>query len=291
MLWIFFTCFAAFCQAGRNALQSQLSKDLSVTGVTLARFLWAGPFALIYLLALYQIKPVAMPTFSLSAVFFVCAAAVMQIIATSLMVVLFKQKNFAVGAGLAKCEAPVAAFLGVLFFGTQLTLFGWVGVLIGAIAIMMLSTPKKITDLSLKTVAIGLACSTAFALTSLWVREATLAINLPFPHRAAWVLFLVISLQTFLLVSYLLIRNREELRVMASHKKKVAYTSLASFLGSLGWFSAMSLQTVPLVKTLGQIEIFFMMIISIFWLKETPPKKDLFALMLIAAAAVLVMLP
>ncbi|QOL26663.1 DMT family transporter [Thalassotalea sp. LPB0316] len=288
MLWVFFTCFAAFCQAGRNALQSQLSAHLSVSGVTLARFLWASPLALVYLVVIHQLNPTELPSFSATAIFFICSAAVMQIIATALMVVLFKQKNFAIGAGLAKCEAPVAAFLGVLFFGTQLTQFGWLGVMLGAIAIMMLSTPNKITELSLKTVAIGLACSTAFALTSLWVREATLALHLPFPHRAAWVLFLVISLQTVLLVSYLLVKNSNELRLMAIHKKKVTYTSIASFLGSLGWFSAMSLQTVPLVKTLGQIEIFFMMLISIFILKERPPQKDLVALFLIAIAAIMV---
>lgn len=291
MAWILFTCFAAFCQAGRNALQSQLSKHLSVSAVTLARFLWASPLALLYLVVLHQIEPSSAPTFSSKAICFIGGAALMQIVATALMVVLFKQKNFAVGAGLAKCEAPVAALLGVLFFGTQLTLFGWLGVVLGAIAIMMLSTPKNITELSLKTIAIGLACSTAFALTSLWVREATLAINLPFPHRAAWVLFLVILIQTLVLISYLAIKNKKQFNLMAQHKKTVAYTSFASFLGSLGWFSAMSLQTVPLVKTLGQIEIFFMMLISIYWLKEKPPKKELLALVFIGVAAVLVMLP
>ncbi len=65
-------------------------------------------------------------------------------------------------------------------------------------------------------------------------------------------------------------------------------TSIATSLGSLGWFSAMSLQTVPYVKTLGQIEIFFMMVISAFWLKEQTRRKDIFALLLVAVAATLV---
>ena len=290
MTWILFTCFAAFCQAGRNALQSELSKHLTVPAVTLARFLWAGPLAFVYLLSLYAVAPADAPLLSNNTISYVVGAAIMQIVATALMVVLFKQENFAIGAGLAKCEAPVAAFLGVLFFGTQLTLFGWIGVLIGAIAILMLSSPKKMTELSLKTVLLGLACSSAFALTSLWVREATLAISLPFPHRAAWVLFLVISLQTIMLIGFMLITNPSSFKAMFAHKKRVAFTSIASFLGSLGWFSAMSLQTVPLVKTLGQIEIFFMMLISIFILKEIPPKKDILALVLVATAAIFVMI-
>ncbi|MFB9134017.1 multidrug transporter [Vibrio olivae] len=289
MTWIIFTCFAAFCQAWRNALQSKLSGELNVVGTTLARFLWASPLALIYLVTLYQVQPVELPTLTLTSSAFVIAAAVMQIVATGLMVLLFKQKNFAIGAGLAKCEAPVAALLGTLFFGTTLTYWGWLGVFAGGVAVIILSSPERIKHISLKTVIIGLACSSAFALTSLWVREASLSLHLPFPHSAAWILFSVITLQTLILVSYLLMRDRMTLGKMFALRRPVMLTSLMSFLGSLGWFSAMSLQSVPYVKTLGQIEIFFMMLISAFWLKERARRKDFFALCLVAVAAVLVM--
>ena len=55
------------------------------------------------------------------------------------MVVLFKQNNYAVGAGLAKSEALVAAILGMLFFGSTLSLLGWLGVAIGGLAVLLLS--------------------------------------------------------------------------------------------------------------------------------------------------------
>ncbi|MFA0521942.1 multidrug transporter, partial [Vibrio sp. 10N.222.55.E8] len=97
--------------------------------VTLARFIWAGPIALIYLYALYQWQPVATPHFSGEFIFYIGAAAIMQILATALMVMLFKRENYAIGAGLAKCEAPVSAVLSVLFFGTALTVTGWLGVI------------------------------------------------------------------------------------------------------------------------------------------------------------------
>lgn len=136
---------------------------------------------------------------------------------------------------------------------------------------------------------IGLGCSTSFALTSLWIREASLTLNLPFPHRAAWILLLVILLQTILLVGYMLFNDRQTLKAMFVKPRLVVMTSIASFIGSLGWFSAMSLQTVPLVKTLGQVEVFFTMLISLFWLNEKIKRKDIIALLLIAMAAVLVM--
>ncbi|WP_162892808.1 multidrug transporter [Vibrio superstes] len=287
--WILFTFIAAFSQSWRNAFQSQLSKTLNVTGVTLARFLWASPLALIYLVSLYQWQPVELPTFSGQSWFFLIGASVMQIIATALMVVLFKQKNFAIGAGLAKSEAPVSAFLGVLFFGTSLTLLGWVGVLVGGVAVLILSCPQGFRSISLNTAALGLACSSAFALTSLWIREASLSLQLPFPHRAAWVLFIVILMQTVILTAYLLVKDRQTLKQMMSKPKLVIMTSVASFVGSFGWFSAMSLQAVPYVKTLGQVEIFFTLLVSYFYLKESIPKKDIFALVLVGIAAGLVM--
>lgn len=289
MSWILFTLLAAFSQSWRNAFQSQLSKDLNVIGVTLSRFLWASPLAAIYLLCLYWFEPVSLPSFNLYSYLFIIGASVMQILATALMVVLFKQKNFAIGAGLAKSEAPVSAILGVLFFGTSLSLFGWAGVVVGAVAVFMLSCSHGIRTISLKTALIGLACSTSFALTSLWIREASLTLDLPFPHRAAWVLFLVIFLQTLMLMGYMLLNDRQTLQTMFIKPKLVIMTSLASFIGSLGWFSAMSLQTVPLVKTLGQVEVFFTMLISFFWLKEGIKRKDMLALVLIAIAAILVM--
>lgn len=287
--WIAFTLLAAFSQSWRNAFQSKLAGTMSVAGVTLARFIWAGPIALLYLYALYQWQPVSAPNFSGEFVFYIVAAAIMQILATGLMVMLFKLENYAIGAGLAKCEAPVSAVLSVLFFGTALTVTGWIGVLIGTLGVLIMSSASGWRSLSLRVFLLGMACSTAFALTSLWVREASLSIGLPFPHSAAWVLFLVITLQTLIICTYLFFKERDTLRQILKKSRLVVMTSLASVVGSLGWFSAMSLQAVPYVKTLGQIEVVFMVLISYFWLGQSIARKDILALILLSIAAVLVM--
>jgi len=99
-MWILLTLLAAFMQAWRNAFQSQLSKEVSVAGVTLARFIWAGPIAAVYLASLYLWQDVGIPDFSDRFIGFILGASAMQILATGLMVKLFKQQNFAVGAGL-----------------------------------------------------------------------------------------------------------------------------------------------------------------------------------------------
>ena len=288
-MWILLTLLAAFMQAWRNAFQSQLSKEVSVAGVTLARFIWAGPIAAVYLVGLYLWQDVGVPDFSGRFIGFILGASAMQILATGLMVKLFKLQNFAIGAGLAKSEAVVAAILGTVFFGTHLSPLGWSGVLLGGVAIFLMSAKQGLRSLSLNTVLIGLACGTSFALTSLWVREASLCLNIGFPHSAAWVLLFVISLQTLVLVSYLLLKDKSTLAALWQRPKLTLLTSTASCLGSIGWFSAMSLQAVPYVKTLGQVEVFFMILIATFWLKEKVKIKDMLGLILIAMAAILVM--
>jgi drug/metabolite transporter (DMT)-like permease len=287
--WVFFTLGAVVMQTFRNALQSKLSAHMSTSGVTLSRFLFAPPIALIYLLLLYTFSNQAIPEFSSQFISFVLLASVMQIFATALMVILFKQKNFAVGAGLAKSEALVAGVLGTLFFGSHLSLFGWVGILIGAAAIFVLSGGGRKGQLSFKTVLIGLACGTCFALTSLYVREASHLLNVPFPHSAAWVLLWVLCIQTTLLASYIAIKDRSTFTALKSNAKMTFATSATSCFGSICWFSAMALQHVAYVKTLGQIEVLFTILIATFWLKNKVKQHEIIGLLLIAAAAILVM--
>lgn len=291
MTWIFFTVLAAFMQAFRNAFQKQLSGSVPVLGVTLARFLFGAPLAGGYLLVLYHFgdAPKTLNTIPPAFILFASGAALMQIVATSLMVKVFTFNNYAIGAGLAKSEAIFAAILGVMFFASSLTPLGWLGVLLGAIAVFLLSGLKNLRDLDGRTLLYGAGSGLSFALTSLWVREASLSLGLPFPYGAAWVLLLVLSIQTVSLSLYLAFTAPATLRAMRQHPKLVVITSIASCVGSLGWFTAMSLQTVPLVKTLGQIEVLFTLLISVFWLKEKLKSQDLWGLGLIVVAAVLVM--
>jgi drug/metabolite transporter (DMT)-like permease len=287
--WVFFTLSAVVLQTFRNALQGKLSVNMRTSGVTLARFLFAPPIALTYLVLLYTFSNQVIPEFSLKFVFFVLLSSVLQISATALMVILFKQKNFAVGAGLAKSEALVAGVLGTLFFGSQLSLFGWVGILVGAGAIYILSGGGRKGQLSLKTVIIGLACGTCFALTSLFVREASHLLNVPFPHSAAWVLLWVICIQTTLLVSYIAVKDRSTFVVLKNNTKMTLVTSIISCFGTICWFSAVSLHHVAYVKTLGQVEVLLTMLVATFWLKNRVQKHEVIGLLLIAVASILVM--
>lgn len=287
--WVLFTIGAVIMQTFRNALQSQLSDTVDTLGVTLARFLFASPIAAAYLLLLYQFSDLGIPRFESNFFLYIGLASLLQIAATSLMVVLFKQKNFAIGAGLAKSEALVAGVLGTFFFGSALSLLGWVGILLGAAAVFILSGGGKKGQLSLKTVVIGLACGTCFALTSLYVREASLSLDIAFPYSAAWVLLWVLCLQSIILCAYIAFTKPVIFKQLRQRSSATMMTSLTSCLGSICWFSAMALQHVAYVKTLGQLEVLLTLVLAHFWLKNKIQRHELIGLLLIGLAAVFVM--
>lgn len=291
MSWVFFTLLAVIMQTWRNALQSKLSGHVHTSGVTLARFLFAPPIVAVYLYLLYATDTTGLstPEFSSTFILYACIAAATQIAATALMVVLFKQKNFAVGAGLAKSEALVAGVLGTLFFGSHLTPLGWAGIFVGSVAIFVLSSAGKKSTLSPKIMAIGLACGTCFAMTSLLAREASHLLDVPFVVGAAWSLLWVLCIQTVALSAYIIKQHPDVVAQLYAHKGMTIATSVTSCIGSIGWFTAMALQHVALVKTLGQTEVLFTILISVWWLKKPVQRYEIVGLGLISIAAVMVM--
>jgi drug/metabolite transporter (DMT)-like permease len=256
--------------------------------VTLSRFILAPPIALVYLLILYSSSASQVPEFTGSFIIVILCASLLQIAATSLMVILFKQKNFAIGAGLAKSEALVAGVVGMLFFGSYLTPLGWAGIVIGAIAVFVLSSGNRLHGISVKTMVIGLACGTCFALTSLLVREASHMLNVQHTVAAAWVLLWVLCVQTISLSGYIALTKPFVFRQLTNAKKQVLAISTVSCLGSICWFTAMALQHVALVKTLGQLEVLLTLILSHYWLKNAVTKREIAGLLLIGLAAIFV---
>ena len=289
MSWILFTLGAVILQTMRNALQSKLSGAVNTSGVTLSRFILAPPIALVYLLILYSGSASQVPEFSSSFIAVVLCASLLQIAATSLMVILFKQKNFAIGAGLAKSEALVAGVVGMLFFGSYLTPLGWAGIVIGGIAVFVLSSGNRLHGISVKTMVIGLACGTCFALTSLLVREASHMLNVQHTVAAAWVLLWVLCVQAITLSGYIAVTKPYVFKQLTLAKKQVLAISTVSCLGSICWFTAMALQHVALVKTLGQLEVLLTLVLSHYWLKNAVTKREIAGLLLIGLAAIFVM--
>lgn len=289
MSWIFFTVIAAFMQAWRNAFQKRLSEHVNAFGTTLARFIGGAPLALVYLLLVYACGEPTTTRFSAWFWFYCAAAAVMQIAATVFMVKLFQQKNYAIGVGLAKSEAIIAAVIGSALLGDVFSVYGWLGIVIGTVAVFLLSGGTRLAGLSWLSLGTGIASGFCFAVTSLLVREASLELTTqPFLHRAAWVLLVVISMQALVMTAWLYAAQPDTLRTLWRQRRLTLAVSFSSFLGSWGWFNAMALASVALVKTLGQIEVLFTLLISWLVIKERLSRNEFAGLLLVVLGAILV---
>ena len=58
--------------------------------------------------------------------------------------------------------------------------------------------------------------------------------------------------------------------------------------GSVGWFTAMSLQNAALVKTLGQVEFIIGLLITYFYFKERISRREYLGIVLIALSVFLI---
>ncbi len=247
----------------------------------------ASPIAGVYLIALYQWQPAVLPTFSSEFWHYVVGASFMQILATALMVKLLNTTTTRLVLGWLKAKLWwLQSWVCCFRHSTHGIRLAWCSD--WRVRVFMLSSHGGFKQLSLPTVLLGLSSGSAFALTSLWVREASLASQLPFPYSAAWVLLLVISLQTLCLVGYLLIKERSTLYKLWQRPRLVMLTSVSSCLGSIGWFSAMSLQAVPYVKRLAKWRSFHFVDLHLLARSKVRIKNG-FRLILVALSAILVM--
>ena len=94
-----------------------------------------------------------------------------------------------------------------------------------------------------------------------------------------------------MLTSWLLWRDPETLRRLWQRPSLVFRISLSSSIASLCWFTAVNLEDVGLVKTLGQVEVFFTLLLSHHWLREQVSGRDRLGLLLILLSALLVIWP
>jgi len=269
--WIAFSIFAAFMQSVRTAGQKQLTSSLTPMSVTLVRYLFGLPFVIAYLLILFGTQSgheIVISATNQRFVVFALLAGVAQIVATVLLVKVFSFRNFAVGTSFAKTEPLQTAVFGLVLFGTALSGLGWLAVLVGFVGILIVSVPKSRQPWELKNVVLGTLSGTAFSFTAIWLREASLSLNYDTLRSASMTLFFMVSVQTVICLVYCSLKEAGQLSLIRARTGLALFVGLTSALGSIGWFSAMTLENPALVKSVGQVEFIFTLIITTVFFKE-----------------------
>lgn len=289
--WIAFTVMAALMQSVRTAGQKRLTSSVTAMSSTLIRYVFGLPFVIIYLLYVCGDQSTALVTEALinkRFVLFASAAGVAQIIATFLLIRAFSYRNFTVGTSFAKTEAVQTAVIGMLLFGSTLAPIGWLAVAIGFIGVFIVSMPTASQRWEPGAVAFGTLSGTAFSLTSLCLREASLSLQLSVVPSAAITLVYMVTLQSCLCLTYTWAREPAQFEAIAKRIPLSFFVGATSALGSVGWFTAMTYQNPALVKSLGQIEFLFTLALTTLFFKEKVTVRELMGVVAIALSVVLI---
>ncbi len=283
-------------QAVRTAGQKQLSGKLNAMATTSVRYVYALPFAWVYLWWMLEFRNIEVPVLNDDFLFYALIACVTQIIGTACLVAAFKYKNFAVATSLAKTEAIQVAIVGALLFAAPLSLMGWFSVIVGVVGVFLVSkvkfNPRDIfagSD-SMSGLTFGLSAGLGLAITTLLIREASLVLNTDLLVSAAVTLVFMISVQSIISLLYVYIQDKQQLMLMLKHWRLCLFVGITSVLGSIGWFTGASFQTAAYVKALGQVEFFITLALTYRLFKEKITFIEYVGMFLIVLSVVILLL-
>jgi drug/metabolite transporter (DMT)-like permease len=291
-LWIYFTLLAAFMQAIRTAGQKQLTQHLNAMATTGVRYIYALPFAWLYLWWVADYRALEIPSLNTQFLQYALIACVMQIIGTVCLVAAFKYRNFAVATSLAKTEAIQVAVVGALLFSASLSYMGWFSVIIGVVGILLVSKVKFTFKDVLQNpgAGFGLASGLGLAITTLLVRESSLALNSDLLLSAAVTLTFMITVQSLISIIYVYCQDKQQITNMFNQWRLCLFVGLTSVIGSIGWFTAMSFQQAAYVKALGQVEFFITLFITYRIFKEKISATEYLGMLLIVISVLVLLL-
>ena len=292
--WIFFTIFAATMQTTRTSLQKSLKPYLSSEAITWVRYVFGLPVVLIYITIL-NISGLNVPDANYLFVFYCIGAGLFQIIGTMLLVSLFSHRNFAVSTAYAKTEAIQAAIIGAVLFGENVSFTGSIAIIIGLVGVVLISIAQDLMNWSSllngfkqKSVLIGIGSGSTFALDALLIREAILVLpDSSLIMNAAFTLVFISILNLVMLAVWIFLTDKQTFYDIKCHWKSSSLVGVTSALGSIGWFSGFALTQVAYVKSVGQIELIFSILVTQKIFNEGLNKIEITSILLVFSSIVL----
>lgn len=289
-LWVWITLLAAAVQTLRFMLQKRLkSLGLSTGGATFSRFLFAAPLAAAGAAAVLLATGDAMPRLSPMFWVFATLGGLGQIIATFCTVALFSHRSFAVGIAFTKTETVQVAAFSALLLAEPVSLPGWIAIVIGLAGVLAISPPPRGQAGAFfgKAMGLGLLAGGLFGLSAIGYRGATQEIALDSAlARALVALACVTAFQTLAMAAWLVWREPGEVARVARAWRATVLVGVTGVLGSLGWFTAFALQNAAYVRSLGQIELIFSLLVSALVFREKVSAREVMGMGLLALSII-----
>lgn len=294
-IWVIVSILAAGVQTLRFMLQKQLKGiGLSTGGATFSRFLFAAPMATLALITVLMVLDVPIPAINSWFFTYAVIGGLAQIIGTFCVVALFSKRSFAVGIAFTNTETIQVALLSVVLLNEGVSALGWVAILVGTLAILMLSRPKegwRSGGFVNSAAILGVLAGGMFGLAAIGYRGATLQVEIDVPLiRALMALACATSFQAVAMTLWLIWREPGEVSRVIHSWRKTALVALTGVLGSAGWFFAFSLQNAAYVRSVGQIELIFSILISVLVFRERPTRLEVIGMTLLTASIIAIIL-
>jgi drug/metabolite transporter (DMT)-like permease len=296
-LWILVTVAAAVFQTMRFMLQKVLATStLSAGGATFSRFVYSAPFILVLLAGYFVVTGHPVPDFGPGFLTYGLAGAAAQIAATICVVLLFKQRNFAVGITFKKTEVIQTVLVGWVVLGEGVSALGFAAIGLGVLGLLLLSGGEdakgfRLGNVNRRAAGLGIASGFLFAISAVCYRGATLAVLEPDPVlRAAVTLGVVVTMQTLIMVAWLALREPGQMRAVWGARRVALWIGLTSMAGSLCWFIAFTLQNAAYVKALGQVELILSVAASTLFFHETISGREWGGMAMLVASILMLVL-
>ena len=298
MLWIWVTIVAAIGQTVRGTYQKKLKVPLGDLGASYVRFSYALPFAFIWMFGYVAWSGATLPELNIPFLLWTTAAGVTQIIFTVLLVTLFSHRSFAAGTAFSKTEVIQAVIFEAIILGYIVSLEIGVAILIGVIAVFLLSLAKSsLTLVNLcssfftRQTAIGLASGAFLGFCTVAYRAAADALESDdLVVRASVTAAVSVLIQSILMGIWIWRRAPQQLIASIIYWRQGIIVGLSGAISTACWFIAFSLYAVGPVRAVGQIELLLVLGISFFYFGERPSIKEIFAMLLLVVSIVMVLL-
>jgi len=279
-LWIGLSIFAALMQAVRTAAQRTLNQRLSALATTYVRALFGLPVMVLYLAALLAISGGGTPQLSARYLLYVFLGALGQVVATLLLIMMFRLKDFAVGTMLTKADIIITAIIGAVFFSERLSAGGSAALIVVTAGVLLLFLGRMrigTSDSGRRSLHgapdfwplfIALMCALSFSFSYLFLREATLQLAGDALWRGAWTVVITTGMQAVGVGIWMWAAEPGGLALVWTDRKMSGFIGLTSALGSIAWFTAFALQNASYVRAVGQVEVVFTLAISRLYFQE-----------------------
>lgn len=295
--WIAITIGAAFVQNIRSSLQKHLRGKMGTASATFVRFGFGVPFAFLLLTLALFITDAQLPSLNVDFALWIVLAAIAQILAQVLLIILFTQRNFAVGSAYIRIEPILAAAFGVVILAEAPSLPVVVAVLISVLGVLLITLARSnvgiwslATALSKREAQLGIGSAAIFGFAAVAYRAASLSLGGPnFLVQGGVTLCVAIVLQTILVAGWIYVKDRSDFSNITATWKTGLMVGFVGALASFGWFTAMTLEQAAAVKAVAQIEMLFAFATTYFVFKEQMNFREVVGCLLIVAGVSVLM--